>query len=161
MDSSDDEMPPLLSNELHQVLIATTLAIQQTNGLFNNLFNDEDEKIDGRSCSRPGKSNKIGRKDYNDSTWGRMLEEEKDQLLIFDSDEAKTFRLRFRIPFKLYLLILDWVKEWTDANELAHEICGRQKVPVSLKLLGVLRILGRGTCLDGIKVIYMYYDNFM
>ena len=42
-----------------------------------------------------GKSNVHGRKDYCNSTWGRMLLADKDQLMKFDSAEAKLFRLRY------------------------------------------------------------------
>ncbi len=36
-----------------------------------------------------------------------------------------------------------------DFNGL--DICGRPVVPLSLKVLGTLRVLGRATCFDGIS----------
>lgn len=35
------------------------------------------------------------------------------------------------------------------------DCCGRAGVPLELKLLGVLRLLGRGTCFDGIEELTM------
>ena len=144
--------PPLLSDELLQALTATVSCIGTTNGIIESFFEDEGaEDIDMRSCERPGRSNRTGRKDYDDSTWGRMLRNERERLLDSNSEEAKTFRLRFRVPFKMFEILLDWTTDWLQGREKESDCTGRARVPVSLKLLGVLRILGRGTCLDGIK----------
>ena len=78
MDDSDDESHPLMSQEISQVLNATILAIGCTNEILNNFFDDTDNITgvetaqDGRCFGRLGKSNRKGRKDYNDSTWGRF-----------------------------------------------------------------------------------------
>ena len=120
----------------------------------SNFFEENeinDRKVDGRSQPRPGKSNLHGRKDYCNSTWGRMLLDDKDQLMKFDSAEAKLFRLRFRVPYKLFIILLDWTEAFIESKEKTRDCTGRPKVPISLKLLGVLRILGRGICYDGIK----------
>ena len=79
--------------------MATANALKQTTDLINNIFEEDennDRKVDGRSQPRPGKSNLHGRKDNCNSTWGRMLLDDKDQLMKFDSAEAKLFRIRFR-----------------------------------------------------------------
>ena len=50
----------------------------------SNFFEENeinDRKVDGRSQPRPAKSNLHGRKDYCNSTWGRMLLDDKDQLM--------------------------------------------------------------------------------
>ena len=65
--------------------------------------------------------------------------------------EAKLFRLRFRVPYKLFVILLDWTEAFIESKEKTRDCTGHPKVPISLKLLGVLRILGRGTCYDGIK----------
>ena len=156
MDDSDNESHLLISQEISQVLIATISPIGCTNEILNNFFDDTDnitgeERVqDGRCFGRPGKSNLKGRKDYNDSTWGRMLAED-EALQIYNSDEALLFRLRFRIPYKLFLILLEWTEEGIGNTEKSTDCAGRSRVPTGLKLLGVLRILGRGTCLDGIK----------
>ena len=33
----------------------------------------------------------------------------QDQLMKFDLAEAKLFRLRFRVPYKLFIILLDWI----------------------------------------------------
>ena len=118
---------------------------------------DEDDifgdKMDGRTLPRPGRSNLHGGKDYESSCWGRMLTLDKQKLLDPNSEESRLFRLRFRIPYGMFELLLSWVIDWLQ-NEIhlkTSDCTGRQVVPTSLMLLWVLRILGRGTCLDGIK----------
>ena len=67
------------------------------------------------------------------------------------SDEAIIFRRRFRISFGLFEHILGWVRSWVaETRKRDKDICGRDVVPLHLLLLGVLRMLGRGTCTDGI-----------
>ncbi len=69
--------------------------------------------------------------------------------------ETDTFRLRFRIPFAIFELLLVETTKWLrSTNQLqgdGTDACGRPGVPVYLKILAVLRILGRGTCADGIQ----------
>ena len=91
-------------------------------------------------------------------TWGTMLTEQRQQLQDPTSAEAKLFRLRFRVPFPLYLSLVEWTAEWfhwSPENELGvHDCVGdspQKRHPTELKVLGVLRMLGRGTCLDGIQ----------
>ena len=45
-----------------------------------------------------------------------MLTDDKDQLQNYNSDEAKLFRLRFRVPYKLYEIILEWTENWIAIN---------------------------------------------
>jgi hypothetical protein len=74
------------------------------------------------------------------------------------STEARVFRERFRMPFPMYLMLLSWVRGWycydletnpTGVKEC--DACGTRMAPIELKILGCLRILGRGTVLDGIE----------
>ena len=105
INSFDDEFSELISQELLHALTATTAAIRGTNDFLNHIFDDTIDGIDaadGRSFARPGKRNRRERKDYEDSAWGRMLTDDKDQLQNCNSDEAKLFRLRFRVPYNNY-----------------------------------------------------------
>jgi hypothetical protein len=66
------------------------------------------------------------------------------------SDEGKLFRRRFRVPFPIFERLTQ------IAVELGFPLRprganGRRGVPLELKVLGVLRVLGRGTCFDGIQ----------
>ena len=45
-----------------------------------------------------------------------MLTDDKDQLQNYNSDEAKLFRLRFRVPYKLDEMILEWTENWIAIN---------------------------------------------
>ena len=45
-----------------------------------------------------------------------MLTDDKDQLQNYNSDDAKLFRLRFRVPYKLYEIILEWTENWIPIN---------------------------------------------
>ena len=101
------------------------------------------------TCQRPGGSNLKGRVDYGNTPWARMLRENADELEQPDSMAGKLFRLRFRIPYPVFLRLLAWTKAWHEKN--STDASGRQRIPTELKLLGVLRILGRGTCFDGIE----------
>ena len=65
------------------------------------------------------------------------------------SKDGKLFRRRFRIPYPLFLEILEVVriKNWFPEADCT----GAPSAPLELKILGVLRVLGRGMCFDGIQ----------
>ena len=75
------------------------------------------------------------------TTWGRMLlsEEVKDP----NSYVASKFRRRFRLPFSLFLLV---VQKCKDAK-----VFGESKIPYEFKVLVALRILARGNCADDLN----------
>ena len=102
---------------------------------------------DGRSNKRPGGSNTHGRPVYADSTWGRMLREQAEVLKDPNSTQAKLFRRRFRVPYPLFLLYVEWA---TDELESMPPLAGWPPVPMTLKVLGVLRILGTGCSTDAV-----------
>ena len=152
-------------------IIQAIAAINHSQTLLNDLKvngdSDEDDifddKVDGRTLPRPGRSNLHGRKDYESSCWGRMLTLDKQKLQDPNSEESRIFRLRFRIPYAMFELLLSWVTDWLQNEEhlKSSDCTGRQAVPTSLKSLGVLRILGRGTCLDGIKELSEMSESTM
>ena len=111
-----------------------------------------------KNAGREGPRFRRPRADPWACTWGRMLSEQRLQLQDPNSAESLTFRLRFRVPFPLFLSLVDWTSEWfhwSPANPTGIRAnigrSGIQKHPTELKVLGVLRMLGRGTCLDGIQ----------
>lgn len=89
------------------------------------------------------------RPDYDKSTWGLMLLNPrfKDP---GDKKGGQLFRRRFRVPFPVFEEILGmtrssgWFTEGRDA-------IGVLAAPLELKILGVLRVLGRGYCFDGVE----------
>jgi len=66
-----------------------------------------------------------------------MLRDDFAALRDPGSDEASIFRAR----------ILGWTKAWHEKDDA--DVAGRARIPTELKLLGVLRILGRSTWFDG------------
>ena len=73
--------------------------------------------------------------------WGKVILSIRNEILHtggFESDTKlqKKFRSRFRVPFSMFEHL---VVECTEAN-----VFGRTQIGVEYKLLGCLRILGRG-----------------
>ena len=86
---------------------------------------------------------------YRDSTWGRMLLNPRIQDPV-DRKGGRLFRKRFRVPFPMFEKILNIVREKAWFSE-RPDASGRIGAPLELKILGVLRVLGRGYCFDGIE----------
>lgn len=82
------------------------------------------------------------------SSWGRML---KHPDVSFPTKRTgKLFRRRFRVPYQVFENLLELT---ISKNYFGHgkaDCSGRKSIPVELKLLGVLRILGRGWCFDDV-----------
>lgn len=143
----------------HGELASAAVAIfRQSQQQLQEAFEDDDfiDHVDGRSFQRPGKSNREdkGRNVYAESVWGRMLANDLQQLRIFDSEEGDEFRKRFRLPFGLFEMLLEWYEDSMEraGTKIKETDCaGRSSIPTNLKLLGVLRIIGRGSCFDCIK----------
>lgn len=90
-----------------------------------------------------------GRPPYEMSCWGRMLVHPRTR----DPTDRKggvLFRRRFRVPFPLYERLVEMTRSngwFSERNDAAGQKCA----PLELKILGVLRVLGRGYCFDGIE----------
>jgi hypothetical protein len=99
--------------------------------------------------SRQSKSKPIDRNKFIESVWWKMLQN-KEQLNDPHSKQAKQFRVRFRFPYPLYLRLLDCCRDHHMFSDSTHNCAGSPAVPLELKILGVLRVLGRGNCFDDI-----------
>jgi hypothetical protein len=80
--------------------------------------------------------------DYENTSWGRMLADPatRDPTTYL----GKLFRRRYRLPFQVFDEIL-------LPMCITHSIFGSGKnatIPVAIKLMVALRILGRGVCCD-------------
>lgn len=86
---------------------------------------------------------------YEQSTWGMMLAHPrfKDP---HDRKGGQLFRRRFRVPFPVYLEILRMTRESNWFSE-GRDAIGILSAPLELKVLSVLRVLGRGYCFDGVE----------
>ncbi len=60
------------------------------------------------------------------------------------------FRKRFRVPFELFDQIVVICKNSGQFDSPLFDVTGRGCVPLEIKILGVLRVLGRGSCFDDI-----------
>lgn len=88
--------------------------------------------------------------DFTKTLWWQMLQH--SNLKIPDSIESKLFTRRFRVPFPVFEDLVAATKGWLEGLGQKEQDCtGLPRIPVELKVLGCLRILGSGTCLDGIK----------
>ena len=90
-----------------------------------------------------------GRPNYTMSTWGRKLQSER----VTDPTGrkgGKLFRRRFRVPSPIFLQLVQTARasgEFTENPDAA----GDPAAPLELKILAVLRVLGKGYCFDGVK----------
>lgn len=93
---------------------------------------------------------KLVRINYDETTWGVLLRD-PSRLRVPGSDDALLFRRRFRVPFAMFERLVQWTEAWWKDKHNDRDASGRIAPPVRLKVLGVLRMLGRGSCLDDIK----------
>ena len=85
--------------------------------------------------------------DYWGSQWGLLLN--NPQTMDILSYEGRLFRRRFRLPFPVFKEIL--VPKCEEFNIFDNENPGKVIIPLEIKLLGCLRILGRDSCADDIN----------
>jgi hypothetical protein len=119
---------------------------------------DEDEEAADRLRKKPRKKETAPRRmepvpNYSLSIWSKMLRD--PALKSPGSKLARKFRRRFRVPYPLFLLLLEELKSDTDGgwdNKDATGLEGR-KVPLEIKLLAALRALGRGEVFDTLAEI--------
>jgi hypothetical protein len=96
------------------------------------------------SYERKVRDKTIPRRDYRASVWWQALQDPntKDP----QTKAGKKFRLRFRVPFPLFQELVALAKVWFPQADT--DIVGRPSVPIELKVLCWLRVLGRGSCFD-------------
>ena len=64
--------------------------------------------------------------------------------------EGVDFRKRFRVPFPVICKLVVVSEESNLFNCASTDRWGRMGVPIELKILGILRMLGRGWCIDDV-----------
>lgn len=92
---------------------------------------------------------------FSSQPWGVLLTKLKaiPGGVSIGSRAGKLFRRRFRVPWLVYL---DLVQKCRDKKLFGEksldkvDLCGSEICPIEIKLLGVLRILGRNWCFDDI-----------
>ena len=84
--------------------------------------------------------------DYSKTKWGLLI---RNPLVTFpDNRHGKLFRRRFRLPFQLFEIL---VKICAEKNISEVKDISRVKIPIEIKLLCCLRVLGRDDCFDAIE----------
>ena len=106
---------------------------------------EEDEFIEeDEEPKEPVKRKKYDREHYRESCWWKFLQ--RDNLSDLTSRDGKFFRNRFTVPYQLYTHLLSMATSWFPQNQV--DAFGYEITPISLKLLGTLRILGKGCSWD-------------
>lgn len=142
MDSFDDD---------DAFTIALLLVWFQCSNFLLTLLLHESTTETSKGDGPTRKRKKPRRPDYWASAWGEMIKEMPSHMKEDpDGRQHKQFRLRFRLPFPMFTWLVDWTRTWYDLKKKIVDVTGLQRIPIELLVLGVLRMLGRGTCLDGI-----------
>ena len=104
-----------------------------------------------RTYKPPGKSDV----DYWSTPWGRLLRSEN--LNDVTSKNGKLFRRRFRVPFEVFndLLFLS-----NKFNLFDIKMDYKVTIPIELKLMGILRILGIIIFVINIILYYIVYNIY-
>ena len=83
--------------------------------------------------------------DFSVTKWGALLADPNTR--VPNTYQGKLFRRRFRVPFQVFdEVLLPMCRE--------HNVFGKghnSRIPIAIKLLAGLRILGRGSCCDDIS----------
>lgn len=102
--------------------------------------------------------------DYTKTDWGLLI---RNPLVRFpDNRHGKLFRRRFRVPFQLFEIIVEICKE---KNIFGAKNLSRIKIPIEIKLLCCLRVLGRDECFCTIeemsavpeKTVWWFFKTFI
>ena len=99
---------------------------------------------DDNGVKVPVKRKKYDREHYRESCWWKFLQ--RDNLSDLSSRDGKTFRNRFTVPYQLFKELLLMARNWFPQRIL--DAFGKEVSPIELKLLGTLRVLGKGCSWD-------------
>jgi hypothetical protein len=111
------------------------------------------------------------RVDYTSTTWGNLI---KDPNVNDPTHrKGKVFRRRFRVPFPLFNWLLVKCEEHNLFGLKTNSSKSHPRIPLEIKLLCCLRLLGRGECADTIAelseigestvnhLIHTFFKNFV
>ena len=90
-----------------------------------------------------------GKPNYLASTWGRLLFNARIRDPT-DKKGGKLFRRRFCVPYPLFEHLVEMTRNSGWFSEAA-DCTGQMAAPLELKILAVLRVLGRGYCFDRVE----------
>jgi len=87
-----------------------------------------------------------------------MLTRDQEDFVDPQSKASKTFRRRFRVSFKVFKEIVDLAYEWFPEDNRS-DCVGNHARPLELKILGVLRKLGRACTFDDIEELTNIHEE--
>ena len=88
------------------------------------------------------------RRDYKQSPWWMYVVPHPESTYHdLSTHDGKLFRRRFRVPYTFYKDLVETARPWFPT---CTDAIGRECIPLELKILGVLRILGRGAIFDDV-----------
>lgn len=153
-DDDDDDPPldlPALADNIPALMAALCSLLVHRQQILNEIYALVLEEADEENYERPKQRRRVEpRPEYDLHPWTMMLDK-KDDLSDPTKPISKTFRNRFRVPYPIFTMLLEATKDhgWFGCG--SADASGRPGIPVELKLLAVLRILGRGACYDDIS----------
>jgi Plant transposon protein len=108
--------------------------------------NKNDDEMEERALYKMAfKTRKVyNRESYRDSFWYKFVMDR--DLSDLTSRDGKFFRNRFTVPYQIFTELLIRAQEWFPQKK--YDVCGRETTPIFLKLLGTLRMLGKGCSWD-------------
>ncbi len=112
-----------------------------TSLLFKRKRKSQKQKQKRRHYTRPN---------YSDSCFGRMLA--RADCRDPSTRDGKLFRRRFRVPYPVFEEVLGLCNEHQLFGVSSQDHRGIASVPSELKLLGVLRVLGKGCDFDDVAM---------
>ena len=149
-DSSDDDLAAPMATAMYLALTAASAVVlsqqiaQQTAVVALQT---------GAVCAERRPSVMEERVDYLSTPWMRMLRERKEDLGDPYSRHARKFRLDFRIPYPVILQLVQASEQHGWLHCGAQDAAGRPAIPVELKLLAVLHLLGSGAALRTVAAL--------
>ena len=130
------------------ILDASLKRMKRNKQLWDDICDASKSDDEMEECARHKmafKNRKVyNREDYKDSFWYKFVMGRN--LSDLNGRDGKFFRNRFTVPYQIFTELLIHAKDWFPQK--THDICGRETTPIFLKLLGTLRILGKGCSWD-------------
>lgn len=149
-DSSDDDFTVMVAaahralNEMHVMNAAALNLLDEVDAQGGASNPGGGGDCDFHSPKQKQRRTMYARVNYENSAWGRMLAQE-DKLNDSTSKEARVFRARFRVTYKLFVEIVRTVDGTSGRGEpwfstRGSDAAGRPTVPLNLK------VCPRGRC---------------
>jgi hypothetical protein len=104
--------------------------------------NKNNDEMEERALYRMAfKARKVyNRESYRESFWYKFVMDR--DLTDLNSRDGKFFRNGFTVPYQIFTGLLLRAQE--SFPQKKYDVCGRETTPIFLKLLGTLRMLGKG-----------------